>query len=105
MGTSCFRKFFRSEDDEKLLQGFDLEGSTEICFDYTDFCNLIKDESFSTALKNSAQNTLACCGLALCSLREIKQRYDGLAPRAQRIEVRFVSVRPKTPIAQLKSNY
>ncbi|CAK9114454.1 DNA helicase MCM8 (Minichromosome maintenance 8) [Durusdinium trenchii] len=108
--VKMFRGFFeRGGPGAKLLQGVDLEKATELVFDFVEFCKCVEEPhplaKFEESLHSNAAITLQCLGLALCSLRANRNAADGLGPLSNRINPRFVSYRPLTPIRKLKSNY
>jgi DNA helicase MCM8 len=125
--TRLFRQFF--ETDLHLLTDVNLDHVVKVVFDYQRFCEQlpVSLHGFPEVLRGNAETTLACLGLALCSLRSSKSAYplssslhllttnssidqqhtpeqQRFAPKVRPIQPRFVNYRPLTTISRLKAD-
>lgn len=109
--TRLFRSFLASNEGARaVLNGVDVERVSRVVFDYEAFCTALPPSlaGFPQVLRDNAATTLACLGLALCSLRRAPRgsaaKRDRLAPRLRPIAPRLVNYRPITRLTRLKAD-
>jgi DNA helicase MCM8 len=110
LATNHLRRFFDGKQNGPghcLIDTCDLEVASEVVLDYTRLLSLLTPglEGLPVVLKNNALTTLACLGLAICSLRTLPVVRDELAPATNKINIRIVNYSPTTGIWQLNASH
>tara|TARA_B110000971_G_C19914508_1_gene456163 strand:+ start:381 stop:1070 length:690 start_codon:yes stop_codon:yes gene_type:complete len=108
MATQHFRSFFDPNQGGQghcLISTTDLQVATEVVLDYQRLLILLTPElhGLSQVLKTNASTTLACLGLAICSLRDLTNCQA--AANLNKINVRIANYSPLTQLSQLNSSH